>query len=182
MRYNPKFGSIKRFYEYITLIKRVYKIDQNAAEYLSSEDIEKLDEFHYSGELDSVFSWFYSPQGGSYWKEIFLKLEDAEDEKNFSITISTEPYLMQEVITVERKYNPNYGDHRICICGHPYYRHFDSYDDMYDAGCKYCRCDTFVETIDNIKQCQICGESYIGDEFGPCESCKLNMNGEPCCD
>lgn len=53
------------------------------------------------------------------------------------------PYL--EKITVELVYNPNYGNERICICGHEYYRHFDSYEEMYNCGCKYCRCYNFVE-------------------------------------
>lgn len=28
-------------------------------------------------------------------------------------------------------------------CGHPYHRHFDSYEDMAPVGCKYCSCSTF---------------------------------------
>lgn len=38
------------------------------------------------------------------------------------------------------------GYDRTCVCGHPYHRHFDSYDNMYPCGCKYCydpRCETF---------------------------------------
>ena len=42
-------------------------------------------------------------------------------------------------------YNPKYGDDRECICGHPYYRHFDSYEDNEPVGCKYCSCYTVVE-------------------------------------
>ena len=30
-----------------------------------------------------------------------------------------------------------------CKCGHAYERHFDSYEDMYPVGCKYCECWTF---------------------------------------
>lgn len=45
----------------------------------------------------------------------------------------------------DHEYNPNYGDSRICLCGHEYHRHFDSYEDMYACGCKYCRCDNFLE-------------------------------------
>lgn len=41
-------------------------------------------------------------------------------------------------------YDPEYGDDKECLCGHAYYRHFDTYADMYPCGCKYCRCDTFV--------------------------------------
>ena len=55
------------------------------------------------------------------------------------------PYIEKEVVTIDRSYNPKYGDNRKCTCGHVYYRHFDSYDDMYDCGCKYCNCYTFVE-------------------------------------
>jgi hypothetical protein len=42
-----------------------------------------------------------------------------------------------------RSYNRNYGDTRVCKCGHKYYRHFDTHDDMADVGCKYCDCGTF---------------------------------------
>lgn len=57
------------------------------------------------------------------------------------------PYITKrrtEVI-VERLYNPEYGDDRICRCGHHYYRHFDSYEDNAAVGCKYCGCYDFKE-------------------------------------
>lgn len=41
------------------------------------------------------------------------------------------------------RYNPNFGDHRECQCGHSYYRHFDSYENMEAIGCKYCGCKEF---------------------------------------
>lgn len=44
-------------------------------------------------------------------------------------------------------YNGQYGDERICQCGHEYYRHFDTYENMYPVGCKYCECDEFKEQI-----------------------------------
>lgn len=44
-----------------------------------------------------------------------------------------------------KSYNPDYGDERLCECGHTYDRHFDSYDKMRAIGCKYCQCDYFVE-------------------------------------
>lgn len=46
---------------------------------------------------------------------------------------------------VNESYNPNYGDNRLCKCGHTYERHFDSYDNMYPVGCKYCGCTKFEE-------------------------------------
>lgn len=54
-----------------------------------------------------------------------------------------QPYLTK--IIKLNIYNKNYGDDRICRCGHPYYRHFDTYEDMSACGCKYCECYTFVE-------------------------------------
>ena len=55
------------------------------------------------------------------------------------------PYLEETVVRIHKKYNPNFGDDRMCVCGHTYYRHFDSYEDMEPVGCKYCHCGTFVE-------------------------------------
>lgn len=42
-------------------------------------------------------------------------------------------------------YDPAFGDDRLCMCGHPYHRHFDSYEDMEPVGCKYCQCCVFKE-------------------------------------
>lgn len=55
------------------------------------------------------------------------------------------PYLEVTRIIVEKQYNPKYGDNRVCVCGHTYYHHFDSYEEMYPCGCKYCGCHEFVE-------------------------------------
>lgn len=38
----------------------------------------------------------------------------------------------------EHNYDPNFGDDKLCLCGHSYYRHFDTYDNMSSVGCKYC--------------------------------------------
>jgi hypothetical protein len=38
-------------------------------------------------------------------------------------------------------YMDDFGDDRLCVCGHPYYRHFDTYEDMAPVGCKYCQHD-----------------------------------------
>ncbi len=57
------------------------------------------------------------------------------------------PYLEEVVTETIYKYNPKYGDNKECECGHPYYRHFDTYEDMYAIGCKYCSCDHFKEKI-----------------------------------
>ena len=56
-----------------------------------------------------------------------------------------QPYHTFIKTEVAREYNPNYGDERVCKCGHTYGRHFDTYEYMYPCGCKYCECSTFVE-------------------------------------
>jgi len=51
--------------------------------------------------------------------------------------------------TSSDKYDPNFGDDKECTCGHPYYRHFDSYENMAPVGCKYCHCFKFTELKDD---------------------------------
>lgn len=64
------------------------------------------------------------------------------------------------------EYNPNYGDDRICECGHEYHRHFDSYEDMYACGCKYCNCYEFTEkTNDEIFETLIKEKDTTGTWF-----------------
>jgi hypothetical protein len=54
------------------------------------------------------------------------------------------------------KYDPQFGDDRECECGHAYHRHFDSYENMAPAGCKYCyRCYAFVEKGDRDRWNQL---------------------------
>lgn len=65
--------------------------------------------------------------------------------------MSQQPYIIKEVVHIEYRYNPEYGDKRICECGHTYERHFDSYDDMEPVGCKYCSCGEFVEVLPGQK-------------------------------
>lgn len=64
------------------------------------------------------------------------------------MAISNDPYINVVLSSTKRLYNPDYGDNRVCKCGHTYYRHFDSYEDMDACGCKYCGCDSFVERGD----------------------------------
>jgi hypothetical protein len=33
----------------------------------------------------------------------------------------------------------------LCKCGHIYYRHFDTCDEMISVGCKYCDCKKFED-------------------------------------
>lgn len=61
-------------------------------------------------------------------------------------------YIIEQRLRKMRQYNPKYGDSRLCQCGHIYYRHFDSYDEMAPCGCKYCSCDTFVQRVKEYKE------------------------------
>ena len=59
------------------------------------------------------------------------------------------PYLTKKTLNLDvvSLYNPKYGDDRECECGDPYYRHFDTYENMEAVGCKYCECNEFKEAI-----------------------------------
>jgi hypothetical protein len=57
------------------------------------------------------------------------------------------PYIEKTETVITYLYNPKYGDDRICECGHPYHRHFDSYENMETVGCKYCECHFFKEKV-----------------------------------
>lgn len=46
---------------------------------------------------------------------------------------------------INRSWSPNHDQQAKCTCSHAYERHFDSYEDMYPIGCKYCECDTFTD-------------------------------------
>lgn len=61
-----------------------------------------------------------------------------------------QPYLYTQRIVTDRHYNGDYGGGRACECGHAYYRHFDSYEDMEPVGCKYCPCYDFVEGTSQV--------------------------------
>lgn len=52
-----------------------------------------------------------------------------------------------EILSLPLPYNSKFGDDKVCECGHKYYRHFDTYENMYPVGCKYCACDTFKEHV-----------------------------------
>lgn len=59
--------------------------------------------------------------------------------------LSDKPYIEIETKKIDLLYNKDYGDDRMCICGHPYYRHFDPFDNDAAVGCKYCVCYKFKE-------------------------------------
>lgn len=77
-------------------------------------------------------------------KNLKSTLNNLKTTANNVVTpVNDKPYI--ETVTRNFEYNPNYGDNRICKCGHAYYRHFDSYEDNANVGCKYCQCHDFEE-------------------------------------
>lgn len=83
------------------------------------------------GILDDYGYWEF-PLISKYWSKEMQMLEE-------------KPYIEKTITTVKRMYNPQYGNDKVCECGHSYYRHFDSYEHMEDVGCKYCGCRDFEE-------------------------------------
>ena len=61
----------KSYYEALT--DRVEKIDKDAAEYLRKAPNE-LKCFRYYGKLNCCFVWADTPQGHTYWENIYKKL------------------------------------------------------------------------------------------------------------
>ena len=64
----------------------------------------------------------------------------------------TKPYIYEYKVDRTRKYNKDFGDDKECECGHPYYRHFDTYEDMEACGCKYCGCYNFKLSKKEIRE------------------------------
>ena len=89
-------------------------------------------------EMDDYF-------GNATKEKLVQDLADA-DCLHLTEEAKDQPYVEGFELRKIRKYNPAYGDDKECICGHPYYRHFDSYEDMRAVGCKYCGCYDFKPT------------------------------------
>lgn len=80
-----------------------------------------------------------------YW---LLNHNHNDQDPNFESDLSSLTELIIEVLDHpgyigyddedEDEYDSSFGDHVKCKCGHPYYRHFDSYEGMAPVGCKYC--------------------------------------------
>lgn len=86
----------------------------------------------------------------------FIEVVDEYGENSYSVPAEIvrassrkagpdDPYkeIVLEVAGILKQYNPDFGDNRLCECGHTYYRHFDTYEHMAPVGCKYCGCQEF---------------------------------------
>lgn len=91
--------------------------------------------------------WFEHPEfdpGHDMIQYLIYTLENAK------LSIPNGAIYFQELIEQVKAsdhyippYDPEFGDRKLCECGDEYYRHFDSYEDMYPIGCKYCQCLKF---------------------------------------
>lgn len=64
------------------------------------------------------------------------------------------PYIYKQLnsLSQEKQFNPKYDNDATCQCGHPYYRHFDSYENNDPVGCKYCGCYDFTLAKEDNKE------------------------------
>lgn len=105
---------------------------------------------------DTSFFWedVVAIHKGEYgWAYTWLHFHMKGLEKSIPIHVSTDDveqiykdFEASRLPKVEQDfgvYDENFGDDKICKCGHPYYRHFDTYDHMSHVGCKYCECFTW---------------------------------------
>ena len=73
-----------------------------------------------------------------------LEMNDIKHNTYISLKSETsEPYIEGLNIGREIEWNSKYPQNTECECGHTYYRHFDSYEEMDACGCKYCGCYGF---------------------------------------
>lgn len=72
-------------------------------------------------------------------------------ENNNFKSKDSEPYITKYSLEKTIGYNSKFGDDKECECGHPYYRHFDTYEDMEACGCKYCGCYKFTLSKKEIR-------------------------------
>lgn len=98
----------------------------------------------YKAEIKEIFDKVYKEGYDTGFTEGVKAKFDKSEEKEEEIK-EEKPYMIETITIQKKKYNPNYGDDRMCICGHTYYRHFDPWEDMETVGCKYCGCQEFIE-------------------------------------
>lgn len=71
------------------------------------------------------------------------QMADAELIRQHVTLLKREKGKLSAILNPYFTYIPDFGDARLCVCGHEYHRHFDSYENMEPCGCKYCSCRTF---------------------------------------
>lgn len=104
----------------------------------------------------------------------FRTVEDEQGVTHFAechIDIN-EPYYTYAYEVVQLGYNPEYGDDKICKCGHAYHRHFDFWETPPRLGCKYCSCERFeLRTLEHEPKCELCGAPLDDPQVTLCPHC-----------
>ena len=81
--------------------------------------------------------------------DIELKIEsqglDLLLRRSRIISQPDDPYECCICESIIRGYNAKFGDSRMCVCGHPYNRHFGVSDNGEEWVCKDCGCKMFEE-------------------------------------
>lgn len=134
---------------------------------------------------------FYLERNGEYHeiRDEFTRLIEQEEVVNYN-----GPPVPLPIDLIDQ-YDSNFGDNKECLCGHEYYRHFDTYDNMAAIGCKYCSpytyrssgvqhghnvCTGFKESIDDAHPRE--EDKYA---HSPCQGCEedmmLHQKGEEHC-
>ena len=82
-------------------------------------------------------------------EQLWFFKDGDNDVQNYIAHLYNSPELVQVDVMGGEAHDPNFGDSRLCTCGHTYYRHFDSYENMAPVGCKYsghCNCEGFKDS------------------------------------
>lgn len=85
---------------------------------------------HLGGQTVGLF-YIQRDNDSQQLRDEFMRLIESEDAVTPAPPISPEDQLAEQ-------YDEKFGDNKLCECGHPYYRHFDTYENMSAVGCKYC--------------------------------------------
>lgn len=105
----------------------------------------------------TMYSFWTTTKDAAYVLFLNSLLQDANEKKeDFSleeieplnihemISFGEKPYIEEYQVMKIKKYNPNYGDDRVCVCGHKYIEHFD---ETKSIGCNICNCVDFIEKL-----------------------------------
>ena len=128
----------------ITLIKELEINMSDWKRWLTNDERQELESNHDAEELASKFEWAM--------EIVSCTRNQLAKARGMLYSVSINDYtkeeldrILEETAGAKSYYNSSFGDDKVCECGHTYYRHFDSYEDMDPIGCKYCQCYTFKE-------------------------------------
>jgi hypothetical protein len=62
--------------EYLDLVRRVAKVDEEAAAWMLSEECLMMDRMHFSDCISTCFPWDKTPQGCMYWERVLRSIRN----------------------------------------------------------------------------------------------------------